>query len=300
MGLLSGIIGGVSNIVGGLLGKESSENVADQNAAAQLEIQKRNEALQREFAQSGIRWRVEDAQKAGIHPLYAMGASLPTYSPSTYIPAASDTSWTQSFAQAGQDFGRAIAAGSTQTERHASRMEALAADRAELENAILRTRLAKENQSMLGPPIPEVRPETPLGSQHSPMLGIIEEPLPPYEVKRPEVMAIAPGHPTQEAGAHAGVRWERTPTGFKPHHSKELIEDADITSPPYLEWLWHNRVLPSVGIGHQPPPDSYLPHNATGWRWDALNQEYRPSFARREDWLGWLERAGPNWIPRRQ
>lgn len=34
----------------------------------------RNEDLQREFAQMGIRWRVEDAKAAGLHPLYALGA----------------------------------------------------------------------------------------------------------------------------------------------------------------------------------------------------------------------------------
>lgn len=40
-----------------------------------------NFAFQREFAEQGIQKRVEDAKKAGIHPLYAMGANTPSVSP---------------------------------------------------------------------------------------------------------------------------------------------------------------------------------------------------------------------------
>lgn len=36
---------------------------------------------QREFAQHGIRWRVEDAKAAGLHPLAAIGAAGASYSP---------------------------------------------------------------------------------------------------------------------------------------------------------------------------------------------------------------------------
>lgn len=39
-------------------------------------------AYQKEFAQHGLRWRVEDAKAAGLHPLSALGAQgLPAYSP---------------------------------------------------------------------------------------------------------------------------------------------------------------------------------------------------------------------------
>lgn len=52
-----------------------------------------NAALQREFAQNGIRWRVEDAKAAGLHPMYALtgggaafapsGIAMPGHTPST-------------------------------------------------------------------------------------------------------------------------------------------------------------------------------------------------------------------------
>lgn len=41
----------------------------------------KNAALQREFAQKGIQWRVEDAKKAGLHPLFALGGSVASASP---------------------------------------------------------------------------------------------------------------------------------------------------------------------------------------------------------------------------
>lgn len=36
---------------------------------------------QREFAKMGIQWRVQDAIAAGLHPLFALGANLPSFSP---------------------------------------------------------------------------------------------------------------------------------------------------------------------------------------------------------------------------
>lgn len=36
---------------------------------------------QKEFAQNSIQWRVNDAKKAGLHPLYALGGHGATYSP---------------------------------------------------------------------------------------------------------------------------------------------------------------------------------------------------------------------------
>lgn len=42
---------------------------------------KQNLALQKDFANNSIQWKVADARKAGIHPLYALGAStnMPTF-----------------------------------------------------------------------------------------------------------------------------------------------------------------------------------------------------------------------------
>lgn len=64
-----------------------------------------NAALQREFAQHGIRWRVEDAKAAGVHPLYALGAGGAAAAPVSVMDAPQE-SWA---GKMGQDLGRAVA-----------------------------------------------------------------------------------------------------------------------------------------------------------------------------------------------
>lgn len=41
-----------------------------------------NYVWQKEFAQNGIQWRVEDAKNAGLHPLYALGGGGAAFAPS--------------------------------------------------------------------------------------------------------------------------------------------------------------------------------------------------------------------------
>lgn len=290
------IAGGIKGLFGG---KGNSDAIEAQERAAY-----QNYLWQKEFAQSGVKWRVDDAVSAGVHPVYVLGGSGASFSPSTSVfdGSSSQHDVAGSMQSLGQSLQRAGTATETGAERHVARMRMLAEDRAELENVLLRSQIAREG-AQIGPPMPSVHVPSAMPGQESALgrVGIIEEPLPPYAVKRSEIPSVQPGHPTQQAGAWPGVRWERTQTGWKPHHSKELIEDSDLTNIPYVEWFWNNRVLPSVGVGHNPPPDSFLPKGATGWLWDPFKQEYRPSFARggRSSVGEWLERAGPNWIRRR-
>lgn len=62
------------------------ENLANAKSAkandARVNAQRRSEQdLQREFAQMGIQWRVQDAIAAGVSPLFALGAQTPSYQP---------------------------------------------------------------------------------------------------------------------------------------------------------------------------------------------------------------------------
>ena len=63
----SGIIGSALSGISSLIGGNSAQK-------AQARANAQNAALQKEFAQHGIRWKVADAKAAGIHPMYAMGA----------------------------------------------------------------------------------------------------------------------------------------------------------------------------------------------------------------------------------
>lgn len=109
------IIAGAALTAGGALlgGRRSQKSAEDQQAS--------NLAAQKEFAQSGIQWKVEDAKKAGVHPLYALGA--PTQG---FAPMAIQDSQGPAIADASQQIGRAVA----QTQ---SAEEAIVADLAKKE-----------------------------------------------------------------------------------------------------------------------------------------------------------------------
>lgn len=101
------IIQAVGSYAGGLRAARATEQA---NAA--------NIAAQREFAQHGIRWRVEDAKAAGLHPLYALGGSVTPFAPSV-VPA---TQAGEGLAQAGQSLGRAVQAVQTKEEKLATQL----------------------------------------------------------------------------------------------------------------------------------------------------------------------------------
>lgn len=65
-GLIGGIIGAIHNRDGTLSGRESQD---------------RDRQAQYDFAQNSIQWRVADAEAAGIHPLFALGAQTQGFSP---------------------------------------------------------------------------------------------------------------------------------------------------------------------------------------------------------------------------
>lgn len=114
MGFLKNIAGGLISGVGSLLGaNQSKKNVERQ---AQM-----NYLAQKEFAQNGIRWRVDDAKKSGIHPLFALGANTSGFTP---ISGYSGDSGISDFsASMGQSFERAVQAKQTPAEREIQRLQ---------------------------------------------------------------------------------------------------------------------------------------------------------------------------------
>lgn len=126
---LPALISAGANILGGILGNKSKEKASRQEYARQ-----------KEFAQSGIQWKVSDAEKAGIHPLYALGAQTSSYAPQSAGGGDYDF-----LGSAGQNIGRAIDA----TRSNPAKAEALALTAAQLQlegvkldNDLKRTQLA--------------------------------------------------------------------------------------------------------------------------------------------------------------
>lgn len=113
--IIGAAIGAGASLLGGRkAGKEAAE------------LRRQEMELQKEFAQHGIRWRVADAKAAGLHPLYALGAQLPSFTPS-FQGAGQEGA---ALSEAGQNIGRAIAAGSTAQERALAALQLEAAQKA--------------------------------------------------------------------------------------------------------------------------------------------------------------------------
>lgn len=123
-----------------------------------------NRDQQKEFAQHGIQWKVADAKAAGVHPLYALGAS--THSPAPV----SSGDMASSLASVGQNIDRAVYATSSASERitaHNEQVQALQLTRMGLENDLLASQIARLRDNH-NPPMPTVGGRKKGGSSDDP------------------------------------------------------------------------------------------------------------------------------------
>lgn len=296
---IGSVLSGIGS-VGSLFGGGSKSGLR-----AQENINAQNMQLQREFAQNGIRWRVEDAKRAGIHPLYALGAQLPTYSPSTFIPG--DYGGRKDYGgalrglgDAASQFARSIDATRTPDEFVAARLNDLTLQRAELENDLLRSQIARLNQSpTVG--LPQKKDQVIPGQADIERNGLLGTPASHHFVEEPQKLTVtSPGRPWQEPHPIADLGFVRTPTGLAPvpgKDTKERIEDQAI---PELMWAFRNHLIPTLGAG-TPPPSEMLPDGAYSWRFDPAKQEWQPVFRRPQEKpsfdIGWkrAQERGEPW-----
>lgn len=250
MGIFSSIIGAGASLLGGLMGKDSAEDAAKKNAA-----------LQREFAQNSIQWKAADAKKAGIHPVYAMGA--PTYTPSSVHTG--DNSIGAAMASAGQDIGRAIDVTRTAPQKldaYARTAQALELERASLGNDLLRAQIAETTSRVSAPPFPSAVDPYMIPGQ--PSSGV--------NTKALERIASAHGAPHAEAGPVTDVGFTRTDSGgLAPVYSADAKTRLEDDWGGMLAWNLRNRLLPTIGF-NAPPPGRPRPGYA--WQFNPLRQEY--------------------------
>lgn len=102
----------LSTVAGKFLSDAFSDN-RDQRNEAFYQADK-NEALQREFAQNGLRWKVADAQAAGLSPLFAVGGAGAAFSPNPITIGGSGDDFGD---RMGQSLTRAISGQSTSAEK---------------------------------------------------------------------------------------------------------------------------------------------------------------------------------------
>lgn len=149
--MLGELISAGTSLLGGLFGQSQARSQQRQ----QMQLAQQQMAMQREFAQQGVRWRVDDARQAGVHPLFALGAQTHSYSPVSVGGGSSDNSMGDAIASAGQNIGRAVQSEMTAGEREkAAAADALTLEKAGLENELLRTQIGSLKQAQLGPALP--------------------------------------------------------------------------------------------------------------------------------------------------
>lgn len=159
------MIGDIISAGGRLIGGFLDRDTANKNRDQEMRIAQQNMALQKQFATEGIRWKVDDAKAAGIHPLYALGANTTSFSPVS-ISGGSSSNWADTLGNMGQDVSRAMQATRTADERvdaFTKTAQALELEGKKLDNDIKRASLAssvqKVRQSQVGPPMPAIVPK---------------------------------------------------------------------------------------------------------------------------------------------
>lgn len=231
MGIMDSIgLGGVLDFVGDIVQHEEAESQFDQ----QVEHQRQQMAMQREFAQHGIRWRVEDAQAAGLHPLYALGGSGATYSPVPQVIGEGDTSGGRAISRLGQNISRAAAAQETEEQRTERRIRlGLASAQIEKDNA-----MAGYYWSMAAREAQEARASKPFPSvsvndmfQHPGLTGQVQ-------VKPDEVPSTRGDDPSLTAAPRAGfTNYTISPYGlqFRGPQSQEGLSEV-FENIPWYAW----------------------------------------------------------------
>lgn len=123
------------DFLGGLISGGINYLTGSQNRDTQMQIAQQNIAQQRDFAQHGLGYRVEDAVAHGLSPLVGAGVQ-----PATFNPVSVNST---DFGSMGQDIGRAVKALGDMQQRKELDLEQAknAAARGHLENDILKTEL---------------------------------------------------------------------------------------------------------------------------------------------------------------
>lgn len=221
--------------------------------------EERNANLQREFAQQGLGWKIEDAERHGVHPLAALGASGAQASP---VYAAREM---------GQDISRAASAMTSPQERE---LVDLQIERARIENGILMSQLRQTDQKPPGVPDPYLSgaPSSMSSSDH--IRGWIRD-------KALERTKSDAQNPNVTVGVTPEGQWSRTANGLSLAASpeyKQLVED----SPDELRG-WLRREYQQVA-GSTRPPDAMVREllkaypGATGIQYNFLTAEWVPYF----------------------
>lgn len=263
-----------SNILSGVLDSQSTRAAN----ATQTDIANRNIELQKEFAKNGIRWKVEDAKAAGIHPVYALGASTHSFSPIS-VGTMPDDSAARAVSGMGQDISRAIQATRTAEEQTLAKLQ-LQSAQLDLEGKAIDNQIRASQLQKIQAPGTQSFP----GSQNF-IPGQGNSSL--YNIKPLDKTASSPSRSAQEPAWSPDVGYARTDTGLVPVPSKDIKERIEDQMVPELMWAARNYLIPNLSLGSSGQPSKdMLPKGATGWKWHYGKQEWQPYYGKEQTFRG--------------
>lgn len=246
------IFGAIGSVIGGLFGQKSQDEQMEKQIAAQ-----------REFAQQGIQWRVADANKAGVHPLYALGAQTHSFSPI----GIGGNPLGEGIANAGQDIGRAVQSKATSFERaYQTKLAELQLRRGELENTLLASQIARLNQPAQPPAMPSTTSNAWLidGQGNGHRTNVQDLPL--------ERIAADRAVPYQEPGAIVDIGHARTMGGHAPVQSYDVKQRLEEDMIGTMQWNARNRIAPFISDDRFNPP--YPAPSGKVWVFNPFYGEY--------------------------
>lgn len=272
MQFLGNLLSAGANLLGGFFGQKTQEDIANKNIA-----------MQQEFAQNGVQWKVADAKAAGINPLAALGA--PTSSFSNIVGS---NPMGEGISKAGQDIGRAVQSTSTKDDQHAVIMGKLAEQKGQLENDLLASQIARiNNAGANGPPTPAASQRYGRGLHGQQIDAVDTQTTSPVVKYEPAKVAPAvPGRPDISVGENPGTQFIAQGEYLYPSMSDTL---AKATSNDTLANMWW-RLKNEAGFGDKPPGGA-----APGYEW-----VYTPGFGWKQDRVdrfGTWAWAKKHWAP---
>lgn len=293
-------IGGAAlagGLLGGLTGGDSSSKTAKELLGRQMdrqEIWMKNQML----------WRVEDAKRAGIHPLAAIGSNITAPS----VPGVSVGDVGGDLSGMGQNIGRAIGSMMTDDAKYETTLRALQVERGELENQVLLEQLKKLKGTAGTPPsFPNLavgESAIPVGqvsdASRYPSRGVSVVPLLPgqgnaIENKGSEQFSTVPGQPSMHPTSNPSSRWMDLPTGGKAPMPGEAWQIDEAGAPGYFMWMAQNGLIPALPFGQRlvpAPSKKYELPGQTGWTYK-VGLGWLPDFRKLTGW----EKLDQQWAP---
>lgn len=263
MGAFGDLFGAVGDIFGTLSAENQNRDAAARATDAQVEA-----------AKNSIQWRVADAKAAGVNPVYALGSPGISISPATaFVDPQAHGSMARDL---GQDLGRAIHAGKSKKERwfdasdvdasnDSATMRALTLKHADLENQLLASQIARNNQPGTGPGPGE--------------FGLSNDPLVDAQPARPVVQGRSRGADPGGINDYSFVRDANGNLAITP--SNDVNQRIQDNLPEELQWQWRNRIAPFLGVGSnqpaQPSPKEFPLPSGYYWKWFKYEQVFKPA-----------------------